>query len=228
MTSTTDIIADGADDRDREDPDAGLRADWVAGQLADLARLRALSMEMAERVASMQAELCAKPSPEAVELCSTLTLSMTRITRSVRQLVALEQEAAGLRDPKSMAAWRNRNRETARTLRASIARKVKQRLPGTDRESLKSLLSDLFRDYDDYDDYSDGRIAPLVERVTERLSRQGWPHPDRVPEKELDRLIQEEMDRIESFRQVHGRYANWDDDPEFMRGGPVPNGHDPP
>jgi hypothetical protein len=215
-----------ADDTEHQDRD--IRADWVAGQLGDLARLRALSMEMAERVASMQAELCANPSPEAVEHCATLTLSMTRITRSVRQLVALEQEAAGLRDPKSMAAWQSRNRQTARTLRTAVAREVKQRVPGTNKESLKSLLADLFRDYDDYDDYSDGRIAPLVERVTERLSRQHSPDPERPGEKELDRLIQEEVNRLIAFRQEHGRHANMDDDFEFLCGRPPPNWNDPP
>ncbi|HLG89373.1 MAG TPA: hypothetical protein VKZ79_19515 [Alphaproteobacteria bacterium] len=218
-----ETIADEAEDQDH-----ALRAEWVAAQLGDLARLRALSMEMAERVATMQAELCAKPSPEAVELCATLTLSMTRITRSVRQLVALEQEAAGLRDPKSMAAWRSRNRETARTLRAAVGREVKRRLPGTDRESLKSLLCDLFRDYDDYDDYSDGRIAPLVERVTERLSRQRGGMTDEMllDQGELDRLLQEELDRLAKFQQEHGRMPT-EADADFMDD-PGSGGHDPP
>jgi len=173
MTNEADTIAKGADDGNPgEDQDRDVRAEWVAGQVADLARLRALSMQMAERAAALQARICAgaemvedekearQAAREAVEDIAVLSLCMSRLERSVRRLVALEQECSGLRDPRSMQASRRRSAETARTLRASVAGGVRERLPGADKETLKSLLSDLFRDYDDYDDYEGATSRP--------------------------------------------------------------------
>ena len=219
----TDTIAE-----DVAAEDADIRADWVAGQLCDLAELRALTMGMARRVAQMQAELCATPSPEAVKDCATLTLCMTRITRSVRQLVALEQEAAGLRDPQSMAAWRKRNTDSARALRAAVAAGVGERLPGRDKQRLKGLMADLFRDYDDYDDYQRGDVGPLVHLIAERLA----DHLDLPPEIALDKAFYEEVDRVIDFRNAHGRLPTTAD-PGFENspiiGSPVGSyGHDPP
>jgi len=234
-----DTIAKGAEGSE-PDQDRDVRAEWVAGQIADLARLRVLSMQMAERAALLQMRICAEAemvedetearqaAREAVEDTAVLSLCMNRLERSVRRLVALEQEASGLRDPRSMQASKRRSAETARTLRASVAGGVRQRLPGADKESWKSLLSDLFRDYDDYDDYDRGDIAPLVERVAKRLGRLSSPGPHRYGDGDdpVGARINAELDRIAAYRrEEEQRRRGADPDPHP---GPRQNGHDPP
>jgi hypothetical protein len=147
----------------------------------------------------------------------------------VRRLVALEQEASGLRDPRSMQASRRRSAETARTLRQSVGGQVRQRLPGADKETLKSLLSDLFRDYDDYDDYDRGYIAPLVERVSQRLSRHSWGGKmPGAPDDAVGARINAELDRIAAYRREHEQRASKADPGAGLDPGPRQNGHDPP
>ena len=201
-------------------------------------------MQMAERAAALQARICAEAelvedekearqaAREAVEDIAVLSLCMSRLERSVRRLVALEQECSGLRDPRSMQASRRRSAETARTLRASVAGGVRERLPGADKETLKSLLSDLFRDYDDYDDYEGGDIAPLVERVSQRLSRYSWGRPmPGDPDDDIGARIDAELDRIAAYRREHEQGAR-DADPDADPGSDLDdqdfNGHDPP
>ena len=192
------------DQHDIIDPDDSPQTAWVAAQLADLARLRAIGMEMAERIGAMQARLAEEPSEEALEGCATLTLAFTRVCRGIRQLVALEQEAAGLRDPHQARMRARRNADTARTLRLTIGGEVRQRRSDIDRETLKGMLGDLFRDYDDYDDYERGDIGPILERICKRLGVD--PDPARWPgmsgafsaeeEAALDARLMAEMDRI--------------------------------
>ena len=177
-----------------------------ARQLDDLARLRALAMGMAEEVASLNSRVVAEETAEAVEACGVLSLAFSRVSRSVRQIVALEEEAMGLRETRKMKE--RRNADTAGSLRLRVGGAVRQRLPGIDREYLEGLLSDLFRDYDDYDDYETGDIGPILARVRAQLSQdresEAWPAPPNYDDvnlmmerdEELDQRIADEIARL--------------------------------
>ena len=202
-------------------------------QLADLARLRVIGMEMAERIGALSAELAGEKTEEALEGCERLALAFTRVSRAVRQVVALEQEAMGLRDAEERKKRARRNADTAEALRLRVGGLMRERVPGIDRDYLKGLVSDLFRDYDDYDDYAGDDIAPVLARICDRFGIDHDPAkwPDTAPAlptgpmtlersqaigRDLNVRIKAELDRIAE------RHA------AFKASGIEGNGHDPP
>ena len=171
-------------------------------------------------------KLDAEPSKEAIEGVATLTLAFTRVSRSVRQLVALEQEVAGLRDPHERKRRERRNADSAKALRLMVGGLVKERIPGANPDYLKGLLSDSFRADDDYDDYERGDMGPIVERICQRFRIDNdpakWPSvgPAMTADEgdELDKRIMAELDLI----------AERGSPPEHLLRNSGANGHDPP
>jgi hypothetical protein len=202
-------------------------------QLAALARLRVIGMEMAERIGALSAELAGEKTEEALKGCEGLALAFTRVSRAVRQVVALEQEAMGLRDAEERKLRARRNADTAEALRLRVGGLMRERVPNIDRDYLKGLVSDLFRDYDDYDDYEGDDIAPILARICDRFGIDHDPAkwPDTAPalpagpmtleraqaiERSLDSRIKAELDRIAERRAAYKAAQ--------IEG----NGHDPP
>ena len=199
-----------------------------AQQLDDLARLRAFGMGMAEDISRLTSKVTAEETREAVECCGVLSLAFSRVARSVRQVVALEEEAMGLREMRKTRE--RRNADTALSLRRRVGGLVRERVPGIDKDYLEGLLGDLFRDYDDYDDLPTGDIAPILATIRRQLDqdrsceREAWPalpksdNPFSMTFEELEqddaefqRRITEELDKIaankaayEASRERHG------------------------
>jgi len=204
-----------------------------ARQLDDLARLRALGMGMAEEVAGLNTRVVSEETAEAVEACGVLSLAFSRVSRSVRQIVALEEEAMGLREMRK--ARERRNADTAEALRLRLGGLVRERVPGIDKGYLDGLLSDLFRDYDDYDDYEAGDIGPVLARIRTQLSQdreaEAWPAP--AAEDPYSTLDDEEFERriMEQLDEVARRKAEYEAQSEAERKADAVRrwrGHDPP
>ena len=245
MSKDTDIYAGesqagSAESPNGESPDTDSpRAAWVAGQLADLAELRQIGMEMARGIGRMKAKLSDEPSPgepnqdepsqETIGASAMLTLAFTRISRSVQQLVGLEQEVAGLRDPRERRLRERRNADTAKALRLIVGGLAKERIPDANPDYLKGLVTDAFRDDDDYEDYERGDMGPVVARICQRF------HVDHDPAKwpaavgsgagpaltsyagdDLDKRITAEMDLIAARQK------------DFEAWKAANGGHDPP
>ena len=161
-------------------------------------------MGMAEEIAGLSSKVAAEGTHEAVESCGVLSLAFSRVSRSVRQVVALEEEAMGLRAMRKARA--RRNADTAEALRLRVGGAVRERVPGIDKAYLEGLLSDLFRDYDDYADVSTGDIGPVLARIRAQLGQdresEAWPAPPTDDpyalerDEDLDRRIMDERDRI--------------------------------
>jgi hypothetical protein len=92
-------------------------------------------------------------------------LAFSRIARAVRQIVALEQQALGLRETRALVLRRERRQAVRRAGRAA----VEADHPESERHERDRLLSDLFLDYDDYDDGADGTEAGTIARLCKAL-----------------------------------------------------------
>jgi len=158
----------------KRSPDAPI----VESELADLCRLRAIGMEIAEQVGRRAAGELSGHQEKALGRTADATLSFARIARAVRQIVVLEQEIMGLRAP---ASAKGRNVDPSYDQRR--LRDFRTWVPEADSESDPYAPSDLYDDSDDYDRYDDdddylkGSFEQIVARVRSALgiSKDGVP-----------------------------------------------------
>ena len=157
---------DAAAPKLKRSPDAPI----VESELADLCRLRAIGMEIAEQVGRRAAGELSGHQEKALGRTADATLSFARIARAIRQIVVLEQEIMGLRAP---ASAKGRNVDPSYDQRR--LRDFRTWVPEADSESDPYDLSDLYDDSDDYDRYDDdddylkGSFEQIVARVRSAL-----------------------------------------------------------
>ena len=146
----------------------------VDEELDELARLRAYGMTLAARVS----EATPSPGDDAIEDLSALCLAFARVSRAVRQLIAMEQEMLGLRPPRGVQPALAGMGARAE----AIDRKDKaRRRDGHD-----------LADPDDYDDLDDPDYIEQMRNYDEAA---------------LDRRITDELDRIADRRRAMAEAA---------------------
>ena len=103
------------------------------------------------------------------------------LSKSVRQIMALEQEIIGLRDRRIRFVKTEWLKQKAGAVRASVERSVEKAKPEIDRRGRERLLADLFVDYRKF---ADGNIRDIIEGIcktlgiTADLSLWDEPQPD--------------------------------------------------
>lgn len=190
-------------------------------QLLMLARMRTVAMEIAERVGRKAAGLLLEREEPAFKQCDPV-LSFSRISRSMLQIMAMEQEIMGLRETHRREIRAERKTEEQFAIRRAVGDAVRSQRLDLDREDVKALLDDIF---DDYDDFDRGSPRETVARICEQL---GIDDPD------LSIWPEDEAGAEESGPAAAAETA----DPDFpeceaqARPGSRPpahaNGHDPP
>ena len=234
-------------------PDAA--ALQAARQLAALEELREIGMDLARALGRQVTKPATEEEARALAGID-LGLAFARISRAVRQIIAMEQEIMGLRETCARqiiaarearaqciideAAERERQEEKAREaeIQRSIRRAVKDSIradkPGISQYGMRLTMARMFNDYDDYDDYVRGTPAEIVTRICADLGIEPdlsiWMEPDDAPPDE-DHHGDTEAQRDE---------AEGDNGPPgfpsvpLRLGGQIPqsdlrpNGHDPP
>jgi len=88
------------------------------------------------------------------------------ISRSIRQIMALEQEIIGLRAKRVHVLNEEWMRQKAKTVRSSVERSIRKAKPQLDPPSRERLLGDLFRDYRKF---ADGNIREMIEDICKTL-----------------------------------------------------------
>jgi len=88
------------------------------------------------------------------------------VGRSVRQIMALEQEIIGLREKRIQFVKNEWMKRKAGAVRASVERSIDKAKPDLDRPRRERLLADLFVDYRKF---ADGNIRDLIEGICKTL-----------------------------------------------------------
>jgi hypothetical protein len=165
----------GAADKPPED----LQLLLVERQLCQLAELRELAMTQARDLAAGAGGGAKTPDAEQAMQIRTAD-AFGRLTKVIRQIMALEQETIGMRETRAAlvrSTWMV-NKKAA--VRQSVERSIARDKPGLDRNGREKLLGDLSRDYNDY---ARGSVRDIVEGIckalgiTADLSLWEEPHP---------------------------------------------------
>ena len=137
-----------------------------ADQLESLGWLRRYGMGVAERLDRYSRGLLLAADLQEPFKDVDVALAFSRVARSVRQIIVLEQETAGVREmrvPRALV-------ERAASEQAAAAREPDNGAPVS-----RSVDRDLDRDpddvddYDDYDDYRSGPVAEIAAEVRAEL-----------------------------------------------------------
>ena len=113
----------------------------------------------------------------------TRVADFDRITRAIRQIMALEQETIGLREKRIRVVRDEQLKTKAKAIRRSVEHSLVKAKPEMERPRRERLLSDLFRDYGDY---ANGNVRDIVADicrtlgVTADLSLWDAPRPDDI------------------------------------------------
>jgi hypothetical protein len=148
----------------------------MRAQMEDLARLRSVGVEIAERVGRKASGLLMESERDAFRNCDVV-LSYTRLTRTIQQIIMQEQEILGLREKRvrqvrEMRAdaeprvYVARPVDERKLVRGVVREMVVAQCPELERDDLKIMLDDLFEDYDDFDR---GTPAEIVARICTEL-----------------------------------------------------------
>jgi hypothetical protein len=123
-------------------------------QLRHLAELRELGMDLAREI------LTRKQAPQASDL------AYARISKTVLQIVALEQHTIGLRDKKRETLRSRKRAEKKAAVTRGVDAALQAAQPKLDRVRQQSLLRDVFVSYD----FSDPRdVATIVAGICRNL-----------------------------------------------------------
>jgi hypothetical protein len=142
-------------------PDAQLFL--IERQLQQLAELRDLGMILARDLAAQGPEANGEAPPTARSADA-----FGRLTKAIRQIMALEQETVGLREKREFTVRQNWLGSKKAAVRRSVEHSLKSAKPGLPRSDRERLLRDL-KDYDDYDDYERGSVRDIVEKLCKTL-----------------------------------------------------------
>src|SRR6202012_3963306 len=130
-------------------------------QLARLARMCEIGMAQLE---DLDAERD-KPVEKRISV-TVRAQSFDKISRAIRQIIALEQETVGLREKRVRLVETERGVERRATVERSVDRSLAATKPQLDRKSRERLLGDLFVDYRKF---ATGSIPELIESICKDL-----------------------------------------------------------
>jgi|SRR5579883_456749 len=143
-------------------------------QLFMLGRMRGIAMDMANAL-NRKAQALAFDGgfPGLGDIDPVL--AFTRLSRSVLQMMAMEQQIMGVRESKRAEARQRRSSErrarTERQVRREVSALVSGRVPDIDRDHLADLMDDIFREVlDDADpDFAGLSQHEIVARICTEL-----------------------------------------------------------
>ena len=143
-----------------------------AQQLDALAKMREIGMAAVEAIGKLVTGKATEAEKTAFA-GADIALAFHRASRAVRQIIAMEQEIAGLRETRRQAIIGRRKNVAQKTM----ARVIKQAAykEGIETLSVDRKILEACRDYDDYDDYDRGTQAEIVTRLCKTL---GIENPD--------------------------------------------------
>jgi hypothetical protein len=130
-------------------------------QLAHLARLRDFGMTLLDDLEEERD----KPVEKRASVASRAQ-SFDKISRAIRQIIALEQETVGLREKRVRLVETERAVERRATVQRSVDRSLAATKPQLDRRGRERLLGDLFIDYKKF---ATGSIPELIESICKDL-----------------------------------------------------------
>ena len=148
---------------------------WQAEQLGDLRRMREIGMNFVERLERRASGLLLEREERAFLDAGDICLGFARVTRAVRQIIVLEQEMLGLREPPvARAVGRNSAAHSTESAAPPAADPVGDRTdpPDTDRER---------NDLNDLDDYDRGPADAVVAQIRSTLGLAEAPPPPAPP-----------------------------------------------
>ena len=102
-------------------------------------------------------------------------LTFSRVSRSIRQIIALEQELTGAKEDQKRYARNRLDRERKDAISRGVKRAIRNaeriRDPKVDRDRLREGVENLFDDYDDYDDldYRHCSVGEAISRICREL-----------------------------------------------------------
>jgi hypothetical protein len=130
-------------------------------QLAHLARLRDFGMGLLDEMEEERDKPVEKRPSAAVR-----AQSFDKISRAIRQIIALEQETVGLREKRARLVETERVVERRATVERSVDRSLETAKPQLGNKGRERLLSDLFVDYKKF---ATGSIPELIESICKDL-----------------------------------------------------------
>lgn len=145
---------------DASEPTAAARL--VDAQMADLARLRAIGMGIAEELDRQSSGIGKAHGFAAVR---GAIVSFARVSRSIRQIIVLEQEIIGLREGPAA-----KNRDALRRATEHLASAIRRGAAGYPNPDSMNDYADP-DDYNDYDDYDRGPVDEITARLERELDK---------------------------------------------------------
>lgn len=163
----TALVQPTPDPRD-PDPAAERVARRVERQFEGLDRLRAIGLNLAERIDRVSAGEASKGEARAFAGQQDIVLAFARLSRAVRQIIVLEQEMMGLRAPPAARASAG---AAGRGTGGALDFGRREAGFGAERNDLRDPRdpSD-YNDHHDYGDYDNGSRDEVVKRIYEVLS----------------------------------------------------------
>jgi hypothetical protein len=130
-------------------------------QLMHLARMREAGMALIDDLDEERDRPIEKRTPVAVRI-----LSFDRISRAIRQIMALEQEVIGLREKRVRLVETEQAKVRASKVRGSVEKSLATAKPQFTGQPRERLLADLFIDYRKF---ATGSIPELIESICKDL-----------------------------------------------------------
>ena len=156
----------------QDQPPAEVLRQLKASQMAEILDMRAVGSEIMERLGRHASGLLMEREERA--FIGDVCLGFTRVTRAIRQIIALEMELTGQRPAPPVRARRPVPVPVAAEPVVADER-VEPEQPEQEADDLRE--SDDLDDYGDYDDYDQGPIDAVLGRVRDTLGM-----PPKAPE----------------------------------------------
>lgn len=153
-------------------PDAQVRLAEL--QLRQLAEIREVGMRVLEDLDEERD----KPIEKRMSVAQR-GATFDRVSKAIRQIMALEQEVIGMREKRVHKVAEERTRTRGQQVKQSVEQSLKTARPGMDRPQRERLLSDLFVDYRKF---ATGNIPDLIAGICKDLGIQAdlslWEEPN--------------------------------------------------
>lgn len=198
----------------------------MGAQLERLRRLQDIGEKIADRL-GRQAEMRI-PRPVEGQPSSPgedLSLAFSRLSRSMLQLMSMEQVILGLRTTRMLEARTEREEGTRQSIRRGVMDLFAERLPDADPDYLRDLMDGIFREHEDRGDLDTCTVENVLGRVCDQLRIDRNPElwPDTLDE---DELAEDEPEDDESEAGFSEGDESGED--ELVPAVARVNGHDPP
>ena len=197
----------------------------MASQLETLARMRAIGENMMERVERKASGLLLEREQPAFRNCDPI-LALNRLSRSLLQIMAMEQEIMGLREKGRRDIREERAQKKRQLVRRAVRDAAVIQKPDLSPAHLRRLLKDVISDRNYYDDFIHGSPREIIAKICAQL---GIENPDLSiwPDGEVEREPEVETPAA-MITRLNAEF-------DRARAGDLPapprlrlNGHDPP